>query len=71
VSPHAASKPLAFLCLRAIFLSTGTVWCLILAAFASTLSRPLRERPAFGVALRRATGALFVGFGIRIAFSRT
>lgn len=69
VDPSAPSKVQAFLFLGALFMCTGTAWCLILVWTASTMSRRLRERPAAGVVLKRAAGAMFVGLGIRLAIS--
>jgi threonine/homoserine/homoserine lactone efflux protein len=60
----------AFLVLGAIFIVNGTLWCLVLVAGASAMSRRLRESPSMGVMLRRATGVLFVGLGARLATSR-
>lgn len=70
VSPEADSKILAFVFLGALFMTTGTVWCLVLAWFGSAMSHRLRERPSVGQLLTRATGALFVGLGVRLAVSK-
>jgi len=70
--PHfiAASSPnkfLAFIALGLCFVTTGTIWCLCLAWFASLLGDRLRGSAAF---LNRAAGALFVLLGIRLASAR-
>jgi threonine/homoserine/homoserine lactone efflux protein len=67
VSPAADSRIIALLFLGAVFIFTGTLWCLILVLCASTVSRRLRATHASGVWLKRATGALFVGLGVRLA----
>jgi len=56
--------------LGAIFIFNGTLWCLVLVWGAATMSRRLREHASAGVLLKRATGALFVGLGARLAVSR-
>jgi threonine/homoserine/homoserine lactone efflux protein len=70
VAPSADFKILAFLFLGALFMTTGTLWCLALAWFGAAMSRRLRENPAAGSRLRRASGAVFVGLGLKLAISR-
>jgi len=70
VDPAAESRILTFLFLGGLFICTGTLWCLVLAWGASTMSRRLRENPSAGVMLKRVTGALFVGLGLRLAAGR-
>ena len=70
VAPSTDSRIGAFLFLGALFMTTGTVWCLVLAWFGSAMSGRLRNNPSFATGLRRATGALFVGLGVRLAVSK-
>ena len=70
VAPSAESKILAFVFLGGVFMSTGTIWCLVLAWFGSAVSRRLRENPSAGARLRRASGALFIGLGVKLAVSK-
>jgi len=70
VSPSAQFKILAFLFLGALFMTTGTIWCLVLAWFGAAMSRRLRENPAAGSRLARASGAMFVGLGVKLAISK-
>lgn len=70
VAPSAASKIAAFLFLGSLFIFTGTMWCLVLAWFGSALSRRIRDNPSAGSLLNRATGALFVGLGAKLAVSK-
>jgi RhtB (resistance to homoserine/threonine) family protein len=69
VSPDAPSRVVALLFLGAVFIFTGTLWCMLLVWSASAMSRRLRTRSTSGVWLKRATGALFVGLGLRLAVS--
>ena len=70
VAPSSGSRIAAFLFLGALFMTTGTLWCLVLAWFGSAMSGRLRNNSSFALRLRRATGALFVGLGVRLAASR-
>lgn len=67
VAPTADSRVLSFLFLGGIFIFTGTLWCLVLVWGASAMRRRLRMRPSSGALLKRATGAIFVGLGMRLA----
>ncbi|WP_038972870.1 LysE family translocator [Bradyrhizobium genomosp. III] len=67
-SPH---KPLAFLTLGLIFISTGTLWCLVLAAFAAKAAHRLRESEGVIAWVNRALGGLFIYLGIRVAMLET
>jgi threonine/homoserine/homoserine lactone efflux protein len=70
VSAGAESRVLTFLFLGAVFIFNGTLWCLFLVWSASVISRRLRGRESAGIALKRATGAVFVGLGVRLAVSK-
>jgi threonine/homoserine/homoserine lactone efflux protein len=70
VAPSAESKIVAFLFLGGLFMTTGTMWCLVLAWFGSAMSHRLQKNPSVGERLKRATGALFVGLGVRLAVSK-
>jgi threonine/homoserine/homoserine lactone efflux protein len=71
VAPTSDSHVLSFLFLGAVFIFNGTLWCLVLVWIASSVSRSLRQHPSSGLVLKRATGAIFVGLGVRLAISRT
>jgi threonine/homoserine/homoserine lactone efflux protein len=70
VAPTAHFKIVAFLFLGALFMTTGTIWCLVLACFGSAMSRRLRESPSTGSRLTRASGAMFLGLGVKLAISK-
>lgn len=70
VAPDAQSRVMSFLFLGAVFMFNGTIWCLTLVWCASAMSRRLRQGRSSGVMLKRATGALFVGLGVRLAVSK-
>jgi threonine/homoserine/homoserine lactone efflux protein len=70
VAPTADSRVLSFLFLGGVFIFNGTLWCLVLVWGASAMARRLRGRSSSGVLLKRATGAIFVGLGVRLAASK-
>jgi threonine/homoserine/homoserine lactone efflux protein len=70
VAPTSDSPVLSFLFLGALFIFNGTLWCLVLVWIASSVSRGLRQHPSSGLVLKRATGAIFVGLGVRLATSK-
>ena len=67
IDASAPSKTIAFVVLGLTFVTTGTVWCLVLAWFASAFSARLRENRTFAAWLNRAVGSLFVFLGLRLA----
>jgi threonine/homoserine/homoserine lactone efflux protein len=70
VSAGAESRVLTFLFLGSVFIFNGTLWCLFVVWSASAISGRLRGRESAGIALKRATGAIFVALGLRLAVSR-
>lgn len=61
---------LSFLILGITFITTGTIWCLFLAFFASSLTEKITGSTGFSKMLHKVTGVLFIGLGISLAFSR-
>jgi threonine/homoserine/homoserine lactone efflux protein len=61
------SKTAAFLILGLTFLTTGTIWCLILAWFSSAFSTRLRGNARVVALLNRIVGSLFIFLGLRLA----
>jgi RhtB (resistance to homoserine/threonine) family protein len=70
IDPASNMKIAAFLILGLSFVTTGTIWCLILAWFASIFSERLRKNETISQWLNRTAGALFVFLGIRLATAR-
>ena len=67
VAADSQAKPLAFLVLGLVFITTGTLWCLFLAAFASRAAHRLRQSEGAITWINRGLGGLFVYLGIRVA----
>ncbi len=59
-----------FVLLGLILFTTGTIWCLFLAYGASRLTLKFRNRGSLGGKLKKITGALFVGLGIKLALTQ-
>jgi threonine/homoserine/homoserine lactone efflux protein len=70
IDPASNAKVLAFVTLRLTFVTTGTVWCVIVAWFASASSGRIRNNETIGRSLNRAAGALFVFLGLRLATAK-
>jgi threonine/homoserine/homoserine lactone efflux protein len=70
IEPDAPSTVLAFLFLGGIFIGTNTVWCLALAWGAARAVRDSRRNIRTGLLLKRASGLLFIGLGLKLALIR-
>lgn len=70
IDPASSAKVPAFIILGLTFVTTGTVWCLILAWFASAFSERLRKSETISQWLNRTAGALFVFLGLRLATAK-
>jgi threonine/homoserine/homoserine lactone efflux protein len=69
IEATAPSKTIAFLVLGLTFVTTGTIWCLILAWFAAAFSARLRGNATVAAILNRAVGSLFIFLGLRLTFA--
>ena len=70
IDPASPAKVPAFLVLGLTFVTTGTIWCLILAWFAGAFGARLRGNRTISRWLNRAVGSLFVFLGARLAAAR-
>ncbi|WP_163338102.1 LysE family translocator [Desulfopila sp. IMCC35008] len=69
ISPAAANKPLAFLVLTVTFMTTGTLWCLVVALAASKVSSRMRSSKRCSQWLLRINGTLFAFLGLKLAMT--
>ena len=69
IQPDSATKVIAFLVLGLTFLTTGTIWCLVLAISAARVRCFLSSRPRVDCRkiLSKTAGALFIFLGLRLA----
>ncbi len=65
-----AHPALSFFILGLTFNFTGTVWNLILAVFASSMTAKIKENYRIKTWLDRLTGTVFILLGIRLALAR-
>jgi RhtB (resistance to homoserine/threonine) family protein len=70
VDTQAGFAFLSFMTLGLIFFATGTIWCLILVFGSSWIAKRFRTSTTMGGYLRKVTGLLFVGLGIKLALSQ-
>jgi threonine/homoserine/homoserine lactone efflux protein len=70
IAVDSTAKVAAFLTLGACFITTGAIWGLALAWFASTLSARIRGGAGVGAGIRRTVGAVFVLLGVRLALTK-
>ena len=70
VDPGTQFEFIPFFLLGMIFFTTGSIWCLVLVYGATWATGRLLRRASLGGILKKATGALFVGLGIKLAISR-
>jgi threonine/homoserine/homoserine lactone efflux protein len=69
IVPDAPHKVQAFLFLGIVFNVNGTLWNLFLAWSSARLGGAFRAGGATALWLNRAAGGLFVGLGVKLAFS--
>ena len=70
IDPHSPTKVPAFVLLGLTFVTTGTIWCLILAWFAGSFSQHLRGNRSVVKWLNRTVGSVFILLGARLATAR-
>jgi RhtB (resistance to homoserine/threonine) family protein len=69
VQPDAEPGPVPFLFLGLVFLTTGTIWCLILVRLAAFASKGLRSNRRLVGVLEKITGGVFVALGLNLLWS--
>lgn len=69
ISASSPNKVLSFVVLGSVFVTTGTIWCIIVAVFSSGISARLRRSEKMAGRLARINGGLFILLGLRLAAS--
>lgn len=67
IDPAYSNHYLSFIVLGLSFTITGTLWCLLLALFASVISSALIKNSKAGNYLNKACGFILVGLGFKVA----
>jgi RhtB (resistance to homoserine/threonine) family protein len=70
IDPNVSNTVLSFLKLGVTFTVTGTIWCLILANFASFFFSKLKYNKAIFSYINKACGTVLMGLGIKLALSK-
>lgn len=70
INPEAVTSSVPFMILGLTFLTTGTLWCLILAYAASFISSKLRKSTQIEKVMKKASGIVFIFLGIKLALTR-
>ncbi|MEK4221419.1 LysE family translocator [Bacillus sp. FSL W8-0102] len=66
IRPDNPYGPVPFILLGISFIMTGTIWCFIIAYFASFATKKLRENAKIADLLNKLTGIVFIGLGIKL-----
>ena len=69
VDPRAEFIFTPFVVLGLIFFTTGSLWCTVLVFGSTWLTDKVQNRASVGGILKKLTGTLFVGLGVKLAFS--
>lgn len=68
IDPTYRSTILPFLLLGTTFITTGTIWCLVLAIFASGIFSKLKGNKKVATYINKICGLTFIALGIKVAF---
>lgn len=66
VAPGAENSSTVFLFLGGVFVLGGTVWCLLLVAFAASFSGAARSNSRLAGAVGKITGLVYIGLGLNL-----
>jgi RhtB (resistance to homoserine/threonine) family protein len=69
INPNMKETILPFLALGITFITTGTIWCLTLAFFASTIFSKLKENKKISTYINKICGVALIGLGIKVALT--
>ncbi|MBG6129382.1 RhtB (resistance to homoserine/threonine) family protein [Aquimarina sp. EL_43] len=70
INPDYAKSAIPFLILGLTFVTTGTIWCMILAFFSAKFANKIRENSKVKFWMDKTTGVLFILLGIKLALSK-
>ena len=70
IDPTLKNTVLPFLVLGATFITTGTIWCLILAVFASTIFGKLKANKKVSTYINKVCGFALIALGIKVALTK-
>jgi threonine/homoserine/homoserine lactone efflux protein len=70
INSSKAHGPVPFLILGLTFFTTGTIWCLILAFSASSITNGLRRNIQLSAIMQKCCGGVFIALGLKLALER-
>lgn len=69
IDPHTTNTIVPFIKLGVTFTITGTIWCLILANFASVIFSKLKQNKKLSNYVNKTCGGVLIALGIKIALT--
>lgn len=66
VAPDSNSSSSIFLSLGGIFVLGGTIWCLLLVAFAASFTGAIRSNTRLSETVGKVTGLVYIGLGLNL-----
>lgn len=69
IDPTLKNTILPFLALGTTFITTGLIWCLILAIFASAIFKKLKKNNRVSIFINKFCGLTLIGLGIKVALT--
>jgi threonine/homoserine/homoserine lactone efflux protein len=70
INPQYTKGPLPFLLLGLTFTTTGTIWCLIVAYSAASLTKQLRQNQILMKIMQKLCGVVFILLGLQLAIRK-
>jgi len=70
VDSESAFGALSFLFLGILFVTGGTLWCLTIALFASTVTKAIRENTKTTTWLERISGGIYIALGLNLLHNK-
>ncbi len=70
IKPEYVNNSMPFIILGVTFMTTGTIWCLFLAYFASFMTNTLRNNDRTGKIMKRISGFVCIGLGLQLLVKR-
>lgn len=70
INPALKNSIFPFLILGATFITTGTIWCLIVAIFSATIFSKLKNSPTLASYINKICGIALIGLGIKVAITK-
>lgn len=70
INPANTEGALPFIILGLTFMTTGTIWCLILAYASSLITKTIRNNTKINKVMQKISGLIFIGLGIRLLIDR-